>query len=426
MGSDGQWGGQMVFRFRAMKYEVHGFHDERWTIHFIYDDEMTARGQAERMLQGRAVAGVRVVATRTSLSGFPQGKLVHEKLAPVVPKPIVLRQAPDGTPVCAGADDLMSPQGRRAIGHILRHYLARHQIGPTELMHSGGQMRKLVEQAGLLRAAVAKVATAQAPMTGESTRERTRTLEGFIEAVERRARDYQQRSRQWVIPPLRDPAAMAAWAAGVAAPGEFTAVFLTGIASELAAVRTLGGKMEALLAGLPGAPVEVRPLLDGMIADYLLFPEVIQDVFGHQRSLADFILRLVALLRDPGNSGGATSPLAALGSALAADLIPESRAALLDWLHTELASDHPLYRHDPSQESAQFDRIRQALRDADGGTFGGDMVARSLEARGRALRQHTLRGEGLHLLADLVRETPPAASPSVVSPPVVSPPVVRV
>lgn len=389
----------MILRQRASKFEVHGLKTGRWSIHSILDDEALAVEEAQRMLADRVAQAVRVIAVRTSALGLTRESVVLEREAPPEAKPILLRPIPYGTPLCASAHDLGASGGRRAIGHIFHQYLARQQIGPTELLFHAGHGRKLSEYGGLLRSALSKLAQVQAPVTGEGVRERLQRLDTLVEEVEGRARRYLALSRAWRVPPPGDSAAIAAWAQGQARgqPGLFEEFFLTATALRLASVRTQAGKLEILAEDIATAPRQTYPLLDGLIADYLPFPEVIQDVFGPQRSLADFLIALTLLLRQPGTPALDTPrgpSLAALAAGLAMDALPETRAVLMEWLVRELASDHPLYRHDPDQEGAQLERVRQTLVGRDSAVFGGAPVEHALELRQAAWRQRAARGKG--------------------------------
>ncbi|MDE1147664.1 MAG: hypothetical protein PW843_13760 [Azospirillaceae bacterium] len=410
----------MGLRFRGCKFELLGLDDGRWTILFIGDTEKIAVSEGNRVLAQGKFKAVRVMAVRTLLNTFPIGTLVFEKTAPEVVKPVRLREAPDGTPLCAAPEDLYRPQARRAIAHILRDYLARQQITPTELLHSASHLRRLQDTGAMVQAALHKVATAQSPLTSQTTRARIAELDGYADAVALKARDFQAASRKWSVPLNGDAASLGAAVEKLAWVEGHDHAFLGLMAVRLAGIRTLGGKLEEVLRLMtPETPWRLQELLGGIAADLLRFPDVIQDVFGAQRCLADFLVALADLLRDPAAMAAKVEgeikdevPRILLARLLSEGRLPEGREALVEWLAGELASERPLNRHDAAGEAAELTRVTAALALREAGTqasgiIGGALVEQALAIRRLTLRRHTLRGEGLHVIADSLKPEAP-------------------
>ncbi|MBB6250508.1 hypothetical protein [Nitrospirillum iridis] len=404
----------MGIKFRSCKFELLGLDDGRWTILFIGDTEETAVAEANRRLASGKWKAVRVMAVRTVLNAFPTGTLVFEKVAPPVVKPDVLREAPDGTPLCASPADLYGRQARRAISLILRDYLTRQQISPLELLHGATHLRRLQDTGAMVQAALHKVATAQGKLTGQNTRARITELDGYVDAVALKARNFQAASRKWTVPLNGAAAEISTAVERLVGLEEHDHAFYSLITVRLAGIRTLGGKLEEVLALMtPETPWRLQEMLGGIAADLLRFPDVIQDLFGNQRCLADFLVALIDLLRDPAAVAARVAAeskvptaMGLLARLLADDRLPEGREALLEWLSTELASEHPLNRHDPKGEANELSRIAAALT-VDGALIGGEVVEQALAARRLVLRRHTLRAEGLHIVADSLKPGAP-------------------
>ncbi|WP_148293565.1 hypothetical protein [Azospirillum sp. B4] len=400
----------MGLKFRSCKFELLGLHDGRWTILFIGDTEEAAVAEANRRLASGKLKAVRVMAVRTVLNAFPTGTLVFEKDAPPVVKTDVLREAPDGTPLCVSVADLYGRQARRAISLILRDYLTRQQICPLELLHGATHLRRLQDTGAMLQAALHKAATVQSKLTGQNTRARIAELDGYVDAIALKAREFQAASRKWSVPLNGAAAELSAKVEQLVGVEGHDHAFYSLMTVRLAGIRTLGGKLEEVLGLMtPETPWRLQEMLGGIAADLMRFPDVIQDLFGNQRCLADFLVALIDLLRDPVSvaakveaASKVPTAMGLLARLLADDRLPEGREVLLEWLSTELASEHPLNRHDPKGESGELNRIATALA-ANGVLVGGEMVEKALAERRLVLRRQTLRGEGLHIVADSLK-----------------------
>ncbi|TWB63319.1 hypothetical protein [Nitrospirillum viridazoti] len=400
----------MGLKFRSCKFELLGLEEGRWTILFIGDTEEMAVTEANRRLAQGKLKAVRVMAVRTVMNAFPTGTLVFEKTAPEVVKPSVLREAPDGTPLCSAPEDLYGRQSRRAIALILRDYLTRQQITPTELLHGATHLRRLQDTGAMLQAALHKAATVQSKVTGQNTRARIADLDRYVDVVAQKARDFQANSRKWSVPLNGGAAELSTAVERLVGPEGHDHAFYSLLTVRLAGIRTLGGKLEEVMRlATPETPWRLQEMLGGIAADLLRFSDVIQDLFGNQRCLSDFLIALIDLLRDPAAVAAKAeaeskvpTPMGLLARLLADDRLPEGREVLLEWLTTELASEHPLNRHDPKSEGSELTRVAVALT-ADGAIVGGEVVEQALAARRLIQRQQTLRGEGLHMIADSLK-----------------------
>ncbi|TWB44246.1 hypothetical protein [Nitrospirillum pindoramense] len=401
----------MALKFRSCKFELLGLEEGRWTILFIGDTEEIAVTEANRRLAQGKLKAVRVMAVRTVLNAFPSGTLIFEKTAPEVVKPSILREAPDGTPLCSAPEDLYGPQSRRAIGLILRDYLTRQQISPTELLHGATHLRRLQDTGAMLQAALHKAATLQSKITGQNTRARIADLDRYVDVVAQKARDFQAASRKWSVPLNGDAAGLSAAVERLVGPEGHDHAFHSLMTVRLAGIRTLGGKLEEVMRlATPDTPWRLQEMLGGIAADLLRFPDVIQDLFGNQRSLSDFLVALIDLLRDPAAVAArieaetkVPTSMGLLARLLADERLPEGREVLVEWLTTELASEHPLNRHDPKGEAQELARVAGALN-AGGAMVGGEAVEQALATRRLIQRQQTLRGQGLHMIADSLKK----------------------
>src|SRR6185369_1230799 len=105
----------------------------------------------------------KVVRQRTmSLTGFTtESTIFQEARAREKKGEIQLSAAIDRAPLCASAADLAGLEARIILNRLLREFLDRHAITPTELAWDFAHLKRLQNQDNLLMAAIHHIARAQ-------------------------------------------------------------------------------------------------------------------------------------------------------------------------------------------------------------------------------------------------------------------------
>ena len=155
-------------------FEVQIRREGRWTIEGTFDDERRALSSARSWLAVSGVEEAKVLKFRT-LAGLSLETVIFQKAVPVVKeKPMTLGGTAEGAPYCTTPGDLYGFESRAVTGRLLRPFLDKFHITPTELLHSWTYLRKLDEQGLLLSAAIQAVARHHADRHGLAVPARAR------------------------------------------------------------------------------------------------------------------------------------------------------------------------------------------------------------------------------------------------------------
>lgn len=400
-----------MFGKSSTTFEVQVRREGRWMIEGSFLEEAAARSCARVQMTSGGVEEVKVFKQR-SLAGLSLETLLFHKAVPVLKdKPMLLGGTAEGAPVCAGPDDLYGFESRVVINRLLRAFLDKFRITPTELLYSFTYLRKLDEQGVLLGAAIQAVARHHGDLRGFAVPARARELRGFADAVMVRARDFQAERKRL---PAFDPKDLPATSRAIeAAVGEerHDAVFLGQLTHHLADRNSLGGKLDLLLGlvggdsgdgGVGGEPRHLA-LIDGVMADALGSADVVKDLLGAQPNLAIGLCVLAdhILGRDPQPRGEPASPLLArVGDLILRGRAPCCRAVLVERIRHSLNGAQPLDRRDPKKEALLADHLATHLRDGQGRMLGGPEAEKALARRLIRHRQAILREQGMHDIAD--------------------------
>ncbi|MBL8704119.1 MAG: hypothetical protein JNM30_04710 [Rhodospirillales bacterium] len=383
---------------RKRQYEVLCQRAGRWTVDGIFEDQRQAIARAESLLSGDGVEGVKVNSQRDGMNGGIVEEQILLKERPKVEKP--LQVAADNTPVkpCETLADLYALDSRMAIGRLLRPFLEKFQLTPTELLHTYRQIARLDGTNSLTAAAINRVGTIQAQAMKVQARHRIGTLERLATQARELARTFeseraklpefakkdlvQQRKRLRML--LKDDLR------GDHALNSMISQYLTAFPSFLE-------KFDAVLA-LAGAEdgAEAFELPDGILADILAQPEALRELFGAQPTLAAHIALVAATIsgQAPDKPWPGGSPLPRLSAVIAAGLAPQCKQVLTLRIQTTLASNVPLDAAQPNAESQLLADLHHRLNDGDG-LIGGDATAKVIAQRRQ--RQHAALRRSLGL-----------------------------
>jgi len=402
----------------AVSYEVQLFQNDRWQVADCLASEEDARAAAQRLFQNPACAGYRVVRDRLRPDGT-HDELVLQVEYRALRKPLTIA-AIDDAPACGETRDLYRPESRQTINRLFRSYFDQRVLTPTEVLHDHRELKRLLDHGTLVSAAVGRVATLQAaagaapaPGGGNDARARRQHLEAMLaEALARTKGVAARRLPDLAQTPLSE---LRPLLLGKVPEAELEFLSLAALAQALTSRTSWLSKLEFLLERIELVlePDPTVALFDGVIAELVGIPAVIQELLGAQPSLARALRLLVALSRGTlgaesesaeGGSGLRTPPLhplaPRLNAVLAGSGLPLTAAALLELVRRQLAGAQPLNRGaDPLAEKAAFDQLAHYLTRPEGMTGGPPMAeallarfGRFLEAGGATGRRQAIAG----------------------------------
>jgi hypothetical protein len=390
---------------RVFRYEVLAFADKRWLIDSVIEGEAPAIARARELLDAAKADEVKVVRQRTmSTTGFTtESTIFQEARAKEKKGEIQLSASIDKAPLCATAGDLAGLEARIILNRLLREFLDRHAITPTELVWDFAHLKRLQNQDNLLMAAIHHIARAQVQGQGAkgpsakepSAGDRARALETIVNEAIATARDAQLAKKK--LPPF-DPADFDGFRRAVDArfpEAERHVMTMVRLAEYLGEGR--GWEHKLLLAAAlvrDDLSPDALSLVDGIVADVLGVGQMVQDMLGQQPSFAAALQCLGDLILGRVGEGAGVSE----GRQVVARLItrlPDSRRVLIDRLVRELKSDKPLGRNDPEAERDKLAKLKERMRDGSGALIGGAEAEAAFEARRIALRKMLLRRMGL-------------------------------
>jgi len=360
---------------RAFVFEVGVRRAGRWAVEGMRDRQEDAIASAREILARGGCDAVRVVRGRLVDGQFLTGNVVFEAARP--------ERGEDGLRIgeleehdawCEAPAELYGARSRRAVGQLLRQFLDRHGITPTELLHNIRFARKLEDEGMLMGAALHRAARTRAEQTGVPHAECTRGLEGMLAAAWRRAVDARA-DRRHPVPGHDGLDALVERARHRAedAPGR-AFVARHGIARALETEPTLLARLAVALGWARGAAdPEAVALVDELVADCLASPEILREALGGQQDVAAALLATIDMARgrEPPPPPRPAPWYPELARFLSAQQAPETRAVLMARVRRELASPRQFARGDATAEAAALTRVAEALRDDARGTYAG-------------------------------------------------------
>ena len=375
---------------RSQHFEIASRRDGRWAIEAtrVRLDESIAL--AQELLARRAYEAVRVVRARDVAGRTLVESVVYQaERTDQSEPPIKLAGAEDRDCCCVDLEDFYGPRSRRAIGSILRDFLDRAGITPTELLHHHRHARALEDTGALLGGAIQRAARLTA-QTGTRTMAASVT---FLEQTVAEARRRAEVSRTNRRHPQPEPGALddffakvAAWD-GNALDRHHAACH--GIARTLEPARTILGRLETILGwGRSATTAPALEAVDGLLADCLASGPVVSELLGRQPDLATALAIATSIAR--GHSvappRAAATWYADFATFVAAHAAPQTRAILLGRVQRALAGDQRLTHGDANAEATALGQLCDALVDDQAGSFvGGDQMVAALDRRWRRL-----------------------------------------
>lgn len=349
-------------------FELQVLRDKNWTVQNLYDDEDTAKRQAEHALRNRVNGGVKVIRIWKRADGEHTEKVILEKLSEAEPVRDVRIVPIDAANVCRDEADFLSPESRATMGRLFRKYLDAMVLTPTEVIHVYREYQRIWETEGIVMSGVDRIALIQSRDSDVDAKARGEEIYRAVEMIGARAR---RCARMKSLP--RDlSGGMAAVFAAVAplayddADRRFFAASV--LARELVQRRDWLAKLDLLGELIAGeTDVEAMGLLDEVTAEVFGSAGVIQDALGPKSNLAAALFALIDILEGARVAFAADLPRReAFAAALASGCLPRLHAALKDRFLRMLAGGGDLSRNEASEEGERFRELLNRLLDADG------------------------------------------------------------
>jgi hypothetical protein len=367
-----------VFLFRQKTYEIQASRKGRWTIEQTSHDPADAEAAAKALLNKlKDIEAVRVV-----LDGAGD-KVLFEQKKPQGKNPVVVPQI-DEAPACSSPDDLYGPQSRKIVNRLFRQYLDRAMLTPTEIMHNGREMKRVMDFESIVQTAIARVATVQKGAAGDDPKKRSDALWSMVNGITKRAAE----ADKLKLPNIREVGFDEAvkFVTKAAKPEELKFMLRCVFSRELSQTRSWYGKLTQVLEwSNTSREAAGLVLLDDFISDTLASGSLIADILGQQPNLASALIKLLDIADGEYKAGKGQSPdMAGLEEMLCKLMktgrLPASRDILLERVRSELRGTNPLSKNDAEAEIQRLcDIIERVLLDH--GVAGGVGMAEALVHR---------------------------------------------
>ncbi|HYG85735.1 MAG TPA: hypothetical protein VD978_05720 [Azospirillum sp.] len=388
---------------RSSSYEVQFCQADHWVLDSRFEAEAEARAYGKKALSAGKVEGFRIIRDWQRPDGHHVETPVCEEFRTA--SNVITISPIEKTPaVCQSAKDTYGVESRMVMNRLLRGYVERVVVTPTEIMHNYQELKRLLDKDNLATTAVNRVAALQAEVCHQDSRIRRDVLYGFVGEVTEKARRASARDDLPLISQSGfGPAYEALSAREAPEDRDFYARVV--LSRDLVQMRNWLAKLNFLTelvrkdGGLTEAPLM---LVDGAMADVLGAPSVAQELLGSQPNLAEALCNLIDLScgRLAAGVRGEEDRALHLSELLADTALDETRLVILDLVRRQLKGTHPLHRNDPSAERDAFDRVLARVVTADAvpnGVVGGGMAEalvqryqRFLEAGGATGRRQAI------------------------------------
>lgn len=361
-------------------FEVQILRQNRWVTESMRPKDAEARELAKKIFADKSCAGVRVVRNWMKSDGsMVESTVFEEKRTVRDDGPIRINPIEERPPLCDRPRDYFGLESRGIINRVLRNYLEKALLTPTELLHNNKELRRLRDKDALVPSAVDHIATLQTKGTDINARERREAIFTALDQIQAQAR----RAEGMKLPAIRgrfSQLVATCGRVGGEAP-EYLAMVV--LAKELIGLRSWIGKLDRLcqLAAEDDDGQAVL-LLDTVIAD-VLGANVVQELLGWQSSLGSAIIAMLDLADGKFDSTKSDAKDVAdrLNILFAEGKLPGSRHVLIDRALRQLRSPNPLARNDPNKEMEEYRRVLERLL-VPGGLLSGPAAAEALTTRG--------------------------------------------
>lgn len=374
------------------QFEVHRLQDGRWTLADVFTTESAAKNQAEALLKRAEVEGVRVVRDWLRGDGMHVEKVLLESVKRGHAEEKMVPGTVELAPVCQDAAELFECAARIVMGRVMRPFLDKFVLTPTELLHSYGWIKKAQVKDNLMMMAVDRVATAQARYCGEESKALGARLHTLIDQVAAWARKAEQQS----LPAYRQGEFDKVYRALAESRSEESArrLGLVVLSRRLGEKRSWLGKLELLMAEARNASWGPLAALDGVTADLFATPVAVQDMLGQQRNLAGALHALLDLSEGEWSGKDADPTLATLNELVGEGSLMETQVAVIECVRRQLGGTGSLDRANPDQERELFRTLLGRLVGEEEVIGGPGMAEAAVMRAYRRMQRGGILGKG--------------------------------
>ncbi|RAU22831.1 hypothetical protein CU669_05435 [Paramagnetospirillum kuznetsovii] len=362
-------------------FDVQSFADDHWTSVEQHPNEDSAKAAAQRLFAASICMGVRIVQETVLDDGAVDGEVIYSEIRDITEANLEI-VAIDDAHMCADIYDFYGIESRMTISRLLRRYIDRVYLTPTEFLHNYRALQNIKAYGNLLKAGAERVASLQGKMPGHQVSTRLDKIYDVVTKITQRVHKVGESGGLPAMVGHKFVDQMdAAIASAPAGREDFPALVL--LCRDLVQHRSWLAKFERLakLAG-PDPREDVLALIDGVVADLLYLPSAFDDIVGFQRNMGHLLCTIADLCNGEFNAqkSEAKEQLALFMPLLAAGKMPQTHAVLLDRLTRQITSSQPLDRYDPARERDTFKAVATRLRKG-GEVLGGTLVADALSKR---------------------------------------------
>jgi hypothetical protein len=365
---------------RQENFELQVFQTDHWVTQGFSGNEQDARKQAKGLMANPTYGGVRILRDVVRGTGKEASSVIFTEMREAPSKELIRAQPIDDAPMCTVSADFHKPEARGAMHKVMRQYIERMVLTPTEIMHNHRELKKVLDFEALVPSAVSRVASLQAKEAGEDPAKRNRAIFDMINELHEQARIAAERPNLPDLTKFPDLSGVVRRLEQTVGADQIDYFTLVCLSKDLVQTRSWLGKLERLLGLIKDdTNPRSRALIDRVAADIFGTTDGLRDLLGRQPDLSTALCAVIDVIEGKFQSKGADTPevTVQLAEYLSSRDLIETRLALLRSVKRQLRGSAPLTRGDGEhQRKAYRDVVLRLMRD--GTMLGGGTMADAL------------------------------------------------
>lgn len=376
-------------------FEVRLNDGDRWFVEKVFADEKQALKACQEFVEdeNNEYLGVQAVRVWKRADGKEVEKILREERLVQKRTPLRLAVIEEAAP-CAHRDDYLGLESRLTINRLLRFYLEREGLIPSELLYSHDKAKRFMG-GDLSAPAIDRISTLQAKDTGLDSRKRRDDIFTEIQGIMDEVLKI-QKTKHYKSFKSEDLSQISQCATSINQPMALHVL----LCKKLVEFRSIEAKLSLILKWLESeSGKEFEYELDGFLAEIMSSASFLQDMLGPQRNLAAAIATLLDWVDGKKVTGTGASPDAveAICRLFSQDRLEATRDVLFDFILRQLSGKQPLSRNDVGEEEKEFMTLFARLAFPSGLTGGADMAEALSRRYGRSLKQGGESGERMSI-----------------------------
>lgn len=360
------------------QFELQVFLKDHWVTEDFCGSEREAQAAAKDLLGSSGFGGVRILKAKQR-GGQETERVIFTQMKPQMVRDDQIRASPiEDAPACDSVGDLFRPESRQTIGKVIRQYLEKFVLTPTELLHNHREMKRALDFESLAPSAVSRVAAVQTGSKGAEASKRNAALYDLINACSEKLRKASAVPDLPVLKGSTLSSVMRQLDSRVKPEDqEYFATLV--LCKELVSLRTWLGKLETLV-GLVGQEQDPRAksLADGVIADIFGSADALRDVLGRQPDLGTALLRAFDLAEGKAEKDDAMPEVTVnLASQINDNALAGAKLSLYQAIGRQLKGSAPLTQRQGGYNMDAYKKLADRIVKPQG-VIGGPMMAEAL------------------------------------------------